>query len=103
MNHAACAIGRCKAEPDLVCWTVPICQPHWSQCCAEEPGCSLEWLRRKVRREFVRDMPAPLPVPRRVEPVAQRVLRKPVRVTPPREEPRKPVRLVRKPVRISKR
>ena len=76
MNRDICGIGRCKALPDMTCWSVPICQEHWNQCCKEMPnGSSLLWLRQKAKAEFRSSLPKddsglkvtpsePLPKPR---------------------------------------
>lgn len=94
LNHDVCAVGRCRAPVDMTAWSVPICQSHWNQCCAETPDSSSHaWLQRKARREFVGEMPDGPPV----------LVRKPVRISAPPPAPRPlPRRIVRKPVRITK-
>lgn len=102
-SRDVCAIGRCKSIPDMTCWSVPICQPHWNQCCEEMPGgSSLAWLHKKVRVEFrssLRPVEEGAPIK-----AATPAVRKAVRISPPPEKP-KAVRIssppVRKAVRIS--
>lgn len=92
-SRDVCAIGRCKSIPDMTCWSVPICQPHWNQCCEEMPGgSSLAWLHKKVRVEFRSTLPpveagapikAPASKPKAVRISAPPAKPKAVRVSPP--------------------
>lgn len=82
-DRDVCGIGRCKAVPDMTVWSVPICQPHWNQCCAEMPnGSSLRWLHAKSKAEFR----VSLPDPAIADPLVK--VSKPIRVA-------KPIRIAR--------
>jgi len=96
VNYVACGIGRCKVEADVLCWDVPMCHDHWNLCCKEAPGCSVPWLRKRVRADLRKVLPAQ-------DPEVVRATRR------PDEAPRtvriaRPSRLVRiaRPVRIAK-
>lgn len=78
-----CGIGRCKAEPSFgKIWSVPICDEHWRQCCAESAS-SLEWLHRKVKADIRPHLPkddSSMVVP---DAWKTSEVKKPVRVTAP--------------------
>lgn len=60
LDRDTCGVGRCKAVPDMTVWSVPICQPHWNQCCEEMPnGSSLRWLHKKAKADFRSSLPDP--------------------------------------------
>lgn len=91
MDRDVCGVGRCRSVPDFgTIWSVPICDPHWHQCCREDIE-SLRWLHKHAKKEFASKLPpfvphAPAPKPK---PVARMV--KPV------QAPTKPkARLVRR-------
>jgi hypothetical protein len=83
IDQEVCGIGRCKAEPSFGrIWSVPICDEHWRQCCAESAS-SLEWLHRKVKADIRQHLPKDDSSMVVLDHWKTSEVRKPVRVTAP--------------------
>lgn len=47
-----CAAFNCTSEYEVTVWKIPLCKKHWKQCCDEDRGCSIPWLRKNVRSDY---------------------------------------------------